>query len=169
MYIVKSITDGKFYMQLPDGKIVELKPGMKIPQGAIVFGNENNVPTASLIIENTSDHSKIVLKGMESQIFDASMFTTEKQEANQNVHEQQNIHENIVHENQHQNQHTQNNTHHANNAHNTTHPNNWTPTHEAANINPENTATAAGNNAPAGGIDLFSVNFESTPTLHCRK
>ena len=136
-YVVKEIKNGKFYMQLPDGKIVELKPGMEILPESIVFGADTNAINAELVIEGGKQ--PIILRGFEVQVFDLSMFEnlreakTEQHETKQYQHEQ------------------------------TLHETKAAPEHQAAhpqNENPANMATAAGNN-PHTATDFLNAEFEN--------
>ena len=145
-YTVKEIKNGKFYMQLPDGKIVELKPGMAILPNSIVFGADSNDPNSELII--VGGKTPIVIKSFEMHVFDASMFENMKET------------EKITHEN-HKN-HNENHKNHNENQHITEHKN----THETEqakhheNINPAEMVTAAGNNQHTG-VDFLQSEFEN--------
>ena len=147
-FIVKEVKNGSFYMQLPDGKVIKLKPGMEILPNATVFGADTNTPDAEIVI--TGGNHSIVLKGFEVQVFDASMFENMKE----------------VHNNQHINQHNEvQNIHHniKNNHINTqnAHNNNWQP-NMAENANaPQHMATAAGNPITHMGTDFLQANFEN--------
>ena len=148
-FIVKEVKNGLFYMQLPNGKVVELKPGMEIPPNATVFGADTNAPTAEIVIGG--GNHPIILKGFEVQVFDASMFENMKevhnnQHINHQNNEMQNVHHNI--------------RNHNTNMHNT-HHNNWQPT-MAENTNAaQHMATAAGNPAIHMGTDFLQANFEN--------
>ncbi len=133
-FVVKSIKNGKFYMQTPDGEIVELKPGMKILPDSIVFGADTNSINAEVVIEG--GNAPIIIRGYETQVFDISMF------ANNEV-EKHNIHKNVQ-----------------TTTHTTTHVTHKAVEH-AKNVthNPEKIVTQAGNNVQAK--DLLSSDFES--------
>lgn len=138
-YVVKEIKNGKFYMQLPDGKVVELKPGMEILPDSMVFGADTNSVNAELVI--TGGKQPIVLRGFEVQVFDMSMF--------QNTQEAKSEH------------HETNKIHHTQTAHETQMNHLQHPTTQANNENPANMATAAGNNTLHLGTDFLNSDFES--------
>ena len=133
-YVVKEIKNGKFYMQLPEGKIVELKPGMEILPDSMVYGSDTNSINAELVIEG--GNKPIILRGFEVQVFDMSMFENNKEAKtqHQNTHPQ---HHTAIHETQ---------THHQTHTH---------------NQNPANMATAAGKNTPHLATDFLNVEFEN--------
>lgn len=149
-YVVKEIKNGKFYMQLPDGKIVELKPGMEILPDSMVFGADTNSINAELVIEGGKH--PIILRGFEVQVFDMSMF--------ENLREAKSEH--------HETKHYQ----HAQTAHETQNA----TEHQGANQqneNPANMATAAGNNIHIATdflnseFESFNINFnEISPALN---
>ena len=149
-FVVKEIKNGKFFMQLPDGKIIELKPGMQILPNSVVFGADNNGVNAEMIINGGK--TPIILKGFEVQVFDMSMFENNVNKMNEN-----NIHntENNINTNNQNHQNMQQQNTHQNMQHNYN-PNNT----QTLNSNPANIATAAGNNIH-NGTDFLNADFKT--------
>ncbi|MEA3331438.1 MAG: hypothetical protein U9Q29_07095 [Campylobacterota bacterium] len=68
--------DGEFYAKSVDGSLREISKGDEIYEGETVVGDKNNSQLESIII-SMSDGTDIVVLGSESQLFDASLFSTE--------------------------------------------------------------------------------------------
>ena len=145
-FVVKEIKNGKFYMQTPDGKIVELKPGMHIIPNSIVFGADSNSINSELIISGGKE--PIVIKGFETLVFDITMFennevAVEKEQPSHTQTNQPQAQHEVPKEIKKEVQTAQ--------------------TQEA----PENMATAAGPNQPTAGIDVLEADFANiNPTFN---
>jgi len=69
---VKSL-DGKFFSKDENGNITELHTGDVITKGMIVFGDENNLASASIEIAMEDGSDNILLSGTDEQLFDGSL------------------------------------------------------------------------------------------------